>query len=102
VQLKKSLLVQFGGHFVNCGAFFSDKNTFIGVICLDMIDAFCFPQLDEINNPDMFWQDRAPPQFSNTVQDTLNDKFPDRWIGRSVPILWPPCSPNLTASDFFM
>ncbi|GFW99694.1 uncharacterized protein TNCV_3419251 [Trichonephila clavipes] len=28
--------------------------------------------------------------------------WPDRWIGRQGPVLWPPRSPDLTALDFFL
>lgn len=28
--------------------------------------------------------------------------FPNRWIGRDGPILWPPRSPDLTPLDFFL
>lgn len=32
----------------------------------------------------------------------LNDRFPERWIGRSGPIAWPPRSPDLNPIDFFI
>jgi hypothetical protein len=45
-----------------------------------MLEEFYFPQLDEIEKPDiMFQQDGAPLHFSNIAQDALNDKFPERW-----------------------
>ena len=31
---------------------------------------------------------------------TLNDTFPNRWIGRGSTINWPPRSPDLTQLDF--
>jgi hypothetical protein len=53
-----------------------------------MLEAFCFPQLDETENPDiMSQQDGASPHFSNVLWDTLNDKFPEKWTGRGGPIL---------------
>jgi hypothetical protein len=32
----------------------------------------------------------------------LNDGFPDKWIGRGVPIAWLPRSPDLTAMKYFL
>jgi hypothetical protein len=83
--------------------FFFAENTVTGVTYLDMLEAFCFPQLDEIENPDiMFQQDGAPPHLSSIVRDVLNDRFPDRWIGRGGLILWPHYSPDRTPLDFFV
>ena len=31
----------------------------------------------------------------------MDDRFPNRWIGRSGPVQWPPRSPDLTKMDFF-
>jgi hypothetical protein len=48
-----------------------------------MLEAFCFPELDKTEKPDiMFQQNGALPHFSNTVRDALNYIFPGRWIGR--------------------
>jgi hypothetical protein len=55
---------------------FSLLRTVTGVTYVDMLEALCFPQLDEIENPDlMFQQDGALTHFSNVVWDALNDKF---------------------------
>jgi hypothetical protein len=32
----------------------------------------------------------------------LNRKFPGRWIDRGGPVVWPPCSPDLSALDFYL
>jgi len=32
----------------------------------------------------------------------LDAKFPDRWIRRDGPTLWPPRSPDITPLDFFL
>ena len=47
-------------------------------------------------------QDGAPPHFICFVNDVLNERFPDAWIGRSGPIPWPPRSPDLSPLDFFL
>lgn len=47
-------------------------------------------------------QDGAPPHWSLRVRRLLNDRYPDRWIGRDGPIAWPPRSPDLNPLDFFL
>ena len=32
----------------------------------------------------------------------LDATFPNRWIGRGGPTLWPPRSPDITSLDFFL
>lgn len=49
-----------------------------------------------------FQQDGAPPHYRITVRQWLNDRFPNRWIGRRGPIEWPARSPDLTSPDFFL
>jgi hypothetical protein len=44
------------------------ENTVTGVIYLDMLEAFCFPQLDETQN--------VNNMFQQSCSDALNDKFP--------------------------
>lgn len=53
-------------------------------------------------NDVIFQQDGAPAHFARIVRQYLDLVFPNRWIGRSGPILWPPRSPDLTALDFFL
>lgn len=86
------------------GPFFFAEKTINGVVYLDMLINYCFPQLDELENIHQlhFQQDGAPPHFSALVTDALNEKFGDRWIGRQGPMLWPPRSPDLTPCDFFL
>ena len=47
-------------------------------------------------------QDGAPPHFSCSVTDVLNERFPDVWIGRGGPIPWPTRRPDLSPLDFFL
>ena len=52
-------------------------------------------------------QDGAPPHWSTIiVRDWLNEKLPNRWIGRGTDTdlnpKWPPRSPDLTLCDFFL
>lgn len=46
-------------------------------------------------------QDGAPPHFRREVREFLDNAFPNRWIGRSGPVAWPPRSPDLNPCDFF-
>ena len=36
------------------------------------------------------------------VRNWLNEKCPDKWIGKRGPIEWAPRSPDLTQLDFFL
>lgn len=49
-----------------------------------------------------FQQDGVPSYYSLVVREWLDQKFPNRWIGRSGPIEWPARSPDLTPPDFFL
>jgi hypothetical protein len=93
----KILLIKSHVRSVTVGPFFFADITITGLICQDMPEAFCFPKVDENGNPDiMFHEDEAPPDFCKFVTDASISKFPDRWSGRGGPILWLPCSPDLT------
>jgi hypothetical protein len=46
----------------------------------------------------LFRQNEAPPLFHKEVTGFLNSTFPEKWIHREVPVLWPPLSPVL---DYF-
>lgn len=48
-----------------------------------------------------FLLDGAPPHYARVVANWLNNNFPERWIGRNGPVLWPPRSPDLNSCDFF-
>jgi hypothetical protein len=49
-----------------------------------------------------FQQDGAPPHWNLIVRASLNQRFPNRWIGRASPISWPTRSPDITPCDFFL
>lgn len=48
----------------------------------------------------LFQHDGAPAHFSARTRQFLNERFPDRWIGRGGPIAWPPRSPDLNPLDY--
>lgn len=65
-----------------------------------------FPRLIEhlpnhIKHEMWFQLDGAPAHFMRDVREELDIMFPEKWIGREGPILWPPRSPDLTSMDFF-
>ncbi|KAJ4436659.1 hypothetical protein ANN_16790 [Periplaneta americana] len=72
-----------------------------------MLEQWFMPQLQSDSAHFMCQQDGAPPHFHNEVRTFLNDRLPNRWIGRAgrddMQILfWPPRSPDLTSCDFYL
>ncbi len=49
-----------------------------------------------------FMHDGAPPHFGTQVRRFLDTAYTWQWIGRHIPIKWPPRSPDLTPCVFFM
>jgi len=35
-------------------------------------------------------------------EGVLNERFPNRWLGRGGSAVWPPRSPNLTPLDYYL
>jgi hypothetical protein len=66
---------------------------------LDMLEHYAVPHLP---CDAWFQQDGAPPHFGNTVRQFLNERLPNKWIGRDGFLAWPPRSPDLTPLDFFL
>jgi len=50
----------------------------------------------------IFQHDGAPAHFSRRVRDILDTRFPDKWMGRGGPIIWPARSPDLNVLDYFV
>lgn len=89
------------------GPFFFAEKTVTGVAYLDMLEHWLFPQLGEDLEGFVFQQDGAPPHWHCEVRNFLNEKLPQRWIGRCndndlTLLKWPPRSPDLTVCDFFL
>jgi len=49
-----------------------------------------------------FQHDEAPAHFCRQVREILNAHYPNRWVGRGGPIIWPARSPDLNVLDFFV
>jgi hypothetical protein len=47
-------------------------------------------------------QDGAHPHFGRQVTAFLNERFPDRWIGRGGPVARAARSPELSTLDYFL
>lgn len=89
------------------GPFFFAEKTVTGIAYLDMLEHWLFPQLEEDLEDLVFQQDGAPPHWHCEVRNFLNEKLPQKWIGRCTEndlalLKWPPRSPDLTVCDFFL
>ena len=84
------------------GPFFFAEKSITAQIYLDLLTEYVSPQFEQYQPLVIFQQDGAPPYWGLAVRQFLNDTFPDRWIGRDGPILWPPCFPDITPLDFFL
>ena len=63
----------------------------------------CYHSLNSrLSTTSYFPAGRCTPHWGLAVRQFLNDTFPDKWIGRHGPILWPPRSPDITPLDFFL
>ena len=47
-------------------------------------------------------QDGAPAHFTAQVREYLDNSYPNKWIGRGGPVLWPARSYDLIKMDFFL
>jgi transposase len=86
------------------GPYFFD-GTVSGSSYLEMLSEWLWPQIESrIQGGEriIFQHDGATPHFAIIVRDWLNAKFPASWIGRRGWMEWPPRSPDLTPSDFFL
>lgn len=49
-----------------------------------------------------YMHDGAPAHFARPVRAVLDNTYPNKWIGRSGPVAWPPRSPDLNPLDFYL
>lgn len=91
-------------------------NQFIGPYVLpDRVNSENFLEFLETSFPELmeevplnlrhnmwFQLDGCPAHYGRRVRNWLRENFPERWIGRGGPALWPPRSPDLTPLDFFL
>ena len=84
------------------GPFFFAEKSITAQIYLNLLTEYVSPQLEQYQPLVIFQQDGAPPHWGLAVRQFLNDAFPDTWIRRDGPILWPPRFPDITPLDFFL
>lgn len=87
--------------------FFVDENdrhvTVNGERYRVMLEDYLWPELDELDINDMwFQQDGATSHTARVTIDLLKGKFGERVISRNGPVEWPPRSCDLTPLDFFL
>jgi len=66
-----------------------------------MLELYVAPQLEEFQPWIISQQDGAPLHWGSDVRRFLDETFPNRWIGRDGPTLWPPRSPDITPLTSF-
>ena len=68
-----------------------------------MITEFLLPQLEDLEEEDLwFQQDGATCHTARQTTQLLRDKFPDRLISSNGDYRWPPRSCDLSPLDFFL
>jgi len=54
-------------------------------------------------NHTLFCNETAfPPLWCSPERPYLDNNFPGRGISKNIPLLWPPCSPDIPTMGFFM
>ncbi len=85
------------------GPFFFHDNvngdSYLKMLKRDIVPAIASEMdLEEV----IYMHDGAPAHYARSVRHFLDKTFPDSWIGRRGWIDWPPRSPDLTPTDFFL
>ena len=57
---------------------------------------------EDIRNDIIFLHDGCPAHYYRRVVAYLNERFPNRWIGRGSTVPWPARSPDLNVCDYFL
>ena len=79
------------------------KTTVNGERYRAMLEDYSWPELDELDMNDMwFQQDGATSHTARVTIDLLKGKFGERVISRNGPVEWPLCSCDLMPLDFFL
>ena len=67
--------------------FFEDGNVNVEN-CRNMLINYVCPRLSSLRDNSIFYQDGAPALYSRRVRRYLNNKKPEKWIGRDSPVEW--------------
>ena len=74
-----------------------------GDVYLNFLQDILPGMLDGINIRGRYFQhDGASPHFALAVRHHLDNVYPNRWIGRGGPHMWPPRSPDFNPLDYFL
>ena len=84
------------------GPYFFESGTGNGSTYRNMLIQYAFPNFARLREDYIFMQDSTSPHYAIPVQNYLNNKRPNNWIGRGGPVNWPARSPDLTPCDFFL
>ena len=69
----------------------------------DILNEIVLPAMESVRYHNyLYQQDGASVHWATSVRNLLNERLPNRWIGRSGPIEWPPRSPDLSINDFYL
>ena len=104
IQNKQKLTVWCGITSTKLVGPFIIRETMNGDRYLRMLRTQVWPEVSTWENAEnlILMQDGAPPHFKTEVRNWLDNTFPERWIGRSGPHVWPARSPDLTPCDYFL
>ena len=85
------------------GPYFPQQNL-MGAAYLRFLEGILHGLLEDVPlhvRQNMWFQhDGTPTHFSLAVQDHLDRRFRQQWIGRGGPISWPARSPDLIPLDY--
>lgn len=88
------------------GPIFIDGNlrheTYLNILRNELEEILDNLPLRKIRNLQWFQQDGAGPHNARAIQDYLNQRFPNSWMGTFGPVRWPPRSPCFNPLDYFL
>ena len=88
------------------GPFLFTKSRVTGTSCLDMLQEWLMPQVEDDSDDFVHQQDGTVPHYHHLIRISLNLQLPQCWIGQTTTedqVLrpWPPRSPYPTPCDYF-
>jgi Transposase. len=78
-----------------------NSNEFVNLLDNDLIDIL--EEMPIATRQNIYFQmDGCPAHNGRIVQNWMNDRFGEKWIGRYGPVRWPARSPDITPLDFYV
>lgn len=87
-----------GPHFFDGNLNGDIYNDFLNNVLPDLLMGL--PQ--EVRERMWLQQDGAPAHYAIAVRNTLDEQFPEKWIGRGATVNYPARSPDLTCLDYYL